>query len=156
MIEVVRLVRAAFCADAASAFSGEGAALAGGRWNQKGTRAVYAASTRSLAALEILVHIDRFDVPADYVFASAQLDERDVVPVGDLPRDWRNPMRAAATVALGQSFLLEQSALALAVPSVVIPQERNYLINPAHPRFSALRIEPAVEPFAFDARLFAA
>jgi RES domain-containing protein len=156
LIEVVRLVRAAYCSSAAAAFSGEGAALGGGRWNQKGTRAAYAASTRSLSALEMLVHIDRSDLPADYVFARAQIAESDIAAVGDLPKDWRNPIRAAATVTIGQTFLLERAALALAVPSVVIPQELNYLINPAHRRFSALKIDPKLEPFSFDARLFAA
>lgn len=149
-------MRAAYCVDAAAAFSGEGAAVAGGRWNQKGTRVAYAASTRSLAALEILVHIDRVDMPADYVIARAQIDEVDILPVGDLPNGWRNPIRAAATVAIGQSFLFDKSALALAVPSVIVPQELNYLINPAHPRFAALTIDSSLEPFAFDARLFAA
>jgi RES domain-containing protein len=155
LIEVVRLVRTAYCSNAAAAFSGEGAAIAGGRWNQKGTRAAYAASTRSLSALEMLVHIDRSDVPSDYLFARAQIAESDVASVDDLPKDWRNPMRAASTVTIGQSFLLERTALALAVPSVVIPQEFNYLINPAHRRFTALKIDPALEPFSFDARLFA-
>jgi len=156
MIEVVRLTRAAYCADAAIAFSGEGASLAGGRWNPKGTRAVYGAAARSLAALEILVHIDRSNAPTDYVFARAEIDESDIVSIDRLPSDWRSPTRSATTVAIGQRFLLERSALALAVPSVIIPQEFNYLINPVHPRFAALKIDPILEPFAFDARLFAA
>ena len=156
MIEVVRLVRTAFCADAAAAFSGEGAVIAGGRWNRKGTRACYAASSRSLSALELLVHIDRSIAPADYVFGRARLEESDVMHVRELPPDWRDPARSAATVAIGQAFLVARTALAMAVPSVVVPQELNYVINPAHPRFASLDIEERLEPFSFDARLFAA
>jgi RES domain-containing protein len=155
VIEVWRLARRPFCRTAASAFSGDGAAIAGGRWNRKGTRAVYASWTRSLAILEILATIDRSDAPTDYVFASATLEESDIARLPPLPADWRAAVRSGATVEIGQRFIAEGAALALAVPSAIVPQELNYLINPRHRRFATLHIGKTLEPFAFDKRIFA-
>lgn len=154
MIEVWRLVRTRFCPTPASAFTGEGAAIAGGRWNRKGTRAVYASSSRSLAILELLATIDRADAPADYAFASATLEETDVVHLPSIPDGWRTPARSESTVAIGEHFIAEGAALALAVPSVIVPQEFNYLVNPQHRRVVAMKINKAFEPFAFDERIF--
>jgi RES domain-containing protein len=155
VIEVWRLVRARFCSTTAAAFSGEGAALAGGRWNRKGTRVVYASCSRSLAILEILATIDRVDAPADYAFAAASVAEGDLAQLPSLPPDWRRPARSEATIEIGERFVAEGRALALAIPSVIVPQEFNYLINPLHARFSAITIRKSLEPFAFDARIFA-
>jgi RES domain-containing protein len=154
VIEVWRLVRTHFCPTPASAFSGDGAAIAGGRWNRKGTRAVYASSSRSLAILEILASIDRSDAPADYAFAGALLEEANAVRLPSLPSGWRSAVRSEATVEIGQRFIAEGSALALAVPSAIVPAEFNYLINPLHSRFAAIKIAKAFEPFAFDERIF--
>lgn len=155
-MQVWRLARAALCATPAAAFSGEGAAIVGGRWNRKGSRLCYASWSRSLTVLEILVHIDRQEMPADYFFVSALIEERDVATLAVLPPDWRNPSRSAATVSAGEAFIAERSSLALTVPSVIVPGERNYLINPVHPRFRSLRISDVIEPSAFDSRLFTA
>ncbi len=155
MIEVWRLVRTRFCPTPEAAFSGEGAAIAGGRWNRKGTRVIYASSSRSLAILEILATIDRADAPADYAFASAALDESNVEQVQSLPAGWRSAARSEATLEIGERFVAESSALALAVPSAIVPQEFNYLINPLHRRSDVMKIAKTFEPFAFDERIFA-
>ncbi len=154
MIEVWRLVRRRFCPSPPSAFSGDGAAIGGGRWNRKGTPAAYASWSRSLAILEILATIERADAPTDYAFASASLTEEDVARLPTLPVDWRRPARSNATVAMGERFLAEGTALAVAVPSAIVPQEFNYLINPLHPRFRVMRIGKSFEAFAFDSRIF--
>lgn len=154
MIEVWRLVRTRFCPSPPSAFSGDGAAIAGGRWNRKGTPAAYASWSRSLAILEILATIERADAPTDYAFASASLAEEDVMRLPSLPQDWRRPARSDATVEIGERFLAEGTALAVAVPSAIVPQEFNYLINPLHPRFGAMRIAKSLETFTCDARIF--
>ncbi len=156
MTEVWRLLRTRFCSTSAAAFSGEGAALAGGRWNRKGTRVIYASSSRSLAILEILATVERADAPADYAFALASFAEEDVIQLASLPPDWRRPARCEATIEIGERFVAEGRALALAIPSVIVPQEFNYLINPLHARFSAITIGNSLEPFAFDARIFKA
>jgi RES domain-containing protein len=154
VIEVWRLVRTRFCPSPPSAFSGNGAAIAGGRWNRKGTRATYASWSRSLAILEILATIERADAPTDYAFASASFAEEDVTRLPSLPPDWRRPARSDATVEIGQRFLAEGTTLAVAVPSVIVPQEFNYLINPSHPRFGVMRIAKSLEAFSFDSRIF--
>jgi len=154
VIEVWRLVRRRFCPTPASAFSGDGAAIAGGRWNRRGTRAAYASWSRSLAILEILATIDRADAASDYAFASAMLHEADVENAPALPEGWRSPARSQITVEVGERFVAERVALALAVPSVIVPQERNYLINPLHPRFGTIEIGESFEPFPFDERIF--
>jgi RES domain-containing protein len=154
MIEVWRLLRRSFCPTPVSAFTGEGAAIAGGRWNRKGTRVVYASSSRSLAILEILATIERVDVPTDYAFASATMEEADVARLPALPPDWRSAARSAATVEIGEQFVAEAITLALAVPSVIVPQEVNYVINPLHRRFAAIKIGKTLEPFAFGERIF--
>jgi RES domain-containing protein len=154
VIEVWRLVRRSFCPAPASAFTGDGAAIAGGRWNRKGTRVAYASSSRSLAILEILATIDRADAPTDYAFASATMEEADVAQLPSLPSDWRSAVRCAATTEIGERFVADATALALAVPSVIVPQESNYVINPLHRQFGAITISKAFEPFAFDERIF--
>jgi RES domain-containing protein len=155
VIEVWRLVRLQFCPTPAAAFSGEGAAVAGGRWNRKGTRVAYASWSRSLAILEILATVDRADAPLDYAFASAMLDENDIGRAPSLPSGWRGPARSEATVEVGEGFIAGGKALALAVPSVIVPQELNYMINPLHGKFNAIKLGPSLEPFAFDERIFA-
>ncbi|MGA9272457.1 MAG: RES family NAD+ phosphorylase [Candidatus Cybelea sp.] len=154
MIEVWRLVRSAFCPSPRVAFSGEGAAIAGGRWNRRGTRVAYASQTRSLAILEILATIDRVDAPSDYVFVSATLEEGEIERLTTLPATWRAPARSDSSIDIGETFLTELKHLALAVPSAIVPQEYNYLINPRHPAFESLRVAENLEPFSFDARIF--
>ncbi len=115
---------------------------------------VYASGSRSLAILEILATIERAEAPDDHAFSPASLAEEDVAQLPSLPPEWRRPARCEATIAIGERFLAEGRALALAIPSVIVPQEFNYLINPLHPRFSATKIGKALEPFAFDSRIF--
>lgn len=155
-MQIWRLARRAFCATAADAFSGLGAELEGGRWNAKGTRAVYAAEAQSLAVLEVLVHIARKLAPDDYVFIGAViLDAAIAPPPAAMPAGWRTPEPNALTVGIGQPFLDANTSLAMRVPSVIIPTEYNVLINPKHPDFATVVIDPALTPFYFDDRLFA-
>lgn len=153
-MQVWRLARRAFCATAPDAFSGIGPELEGARWNAQGTRAVYAAETQSLAVLEVLVHIAREQAPDDYVFTRAVIPDAAVAPAPAMPAGWRTPEPHALTVSIGQRFLVSNSGLAMRVPSVVIPTEYNVLINPKHPAFSTIRVDPALAPFYFDERLF--
>lgn len=139
---------------AETAFDGEGARRYGGRWNTPGRPAVYLASSRSLAALETLVHMSpavaarqsfvRFEVS----FPKGLID---VVKWHTVPF---SPFIGPETQAVGDQWLSEGKSLALEVPSAVIPEERNYLLNPAHIKFSQVTIGEA-EPFAFDPRLIA-
>jgi RES domain-containing protein len=141
---------------AATAFDGEGAQRFGGRWNSAGHRAVYASASKSLALLELLVHLDVTPaIPRLAAFAfelDAQLIE--AVAAERLPRQWRTLRGRAATQQLGDDWLAAGHSLALAVPSAIVPEESNYLLNPAHPAFARLRFGRPM-PFLIDARLTA-
>lgn len=141
---------------AATAFSGEGARLYGGRWNPRGSAVVYTSQSVSLAALETLVHLDPEDAPADLVVipvdVPSAVDVREVA-ARELPARWRTTPAPAELQQLGADWLRRGDTAVLSVPSAVVPQERNYLLSPAHPQFAQLTVgEP--EPFAFDPRLW--
>jgi RES domain-containing protein len=145
-----RIVKAKY---AATAFSGEGAAKVGGRWNSRGQWVVYTSGSLSLAALEMLVHLNP-PVSFRWVAMSCEFDENLVerIKIAALPKTWRQYPAPGSVRAIGDAWLKEARSAVLAVPSVIVPREWNYLLNPAHPDFGRLAIgEP--EPFAFDERL---
>lgn len=138
---------------AATAFSGKGAADYGGRWNSKGVAVVYASSSKSLAALENLVHLNP-PVIFRYVAFPVTFDPGwvEVFPSKNLPAGWRLEPPSPATQQIGDRWVNTARSAVLAVPSVIIPGESNFLLNPAHPNFKKIVIGRP-EPFAFDARL---
>jgi len=144
-----RLTRAAYASDP---LSGRGAAIAGNRWNSPGTRVAYAAASRALAALEMLVHVTRETVPPDLVFVPVDLPDRLAREATGLPADWADFPYGPDARRFGDRWVAAGGSLALLVPSVVVPAERNVLINPQHPAFARVRVGPA-EPFEFDRRL---
>ena len=125
------------------AFSGEGARIAAGRWNSRGTRAVYLSGSLSLAALEMLLYTGRaaFTIPL-VVFRVEIPGEIAVETLAPekLPANWRQQPPPESTRRLGSEWIARGSALALRVPSVLIPEDWNILINPAHPAFSKISI----------------
>ena len=137
-----------------SAFDGEGARRFPGRWNNRGTPMLYTASTRSLAILEILVHFEAGDLFREHfvVFELAIPDACLLQLDTDLPADWMEAPVAASTRAIGDQWISSQASAALAVPSVIVPSELNYLINPGHPDFRKIRIGKP-EPLGIDPRL---
>lgn len=146
-----RLCRAKY---AETAFSGRGASENGGRWNAIGTPMVYASGSAALAILEALAHFDRDNAPPGYVFFRIDLPD-DLVEELDarhLPRGWDALEPPDALKRIGSDWALSQRSLALSVPSVVVPMERNILLNPLHPAFAKLTIAPP-QPFRFDPRL---
>jgi RES domain-containing protein len=152
MPEAWRIVKASH---AAAAFSGEGAARTGGRWNSRGVAVVYASCTKALAALESLVHLNP---PVLFTYVAFRLDFVDALvetfPAQALPADWQTEPPPPSTKALGDAWVRESRSAVLALPSVIISGETNYLLNPAHPDFKKISIGKP-EPFAFDPRLLA-
>lgn len=137
------------------ALDGKGARLNGGRWNSEGNAVVYLSSTLSLAALEYLVHIDIEDTPSDLVALEIEVPpdaSMEEVNVNELPEDWSATPDHPACSVRGDEWLKGAGSLLLRVPSVVIPTESNYLLNPAHSDAKRVRIIGAT-PFAFDRRL---
>lgn len=139
---------------ALEAFTGEGARLYGGRWNHPGVPMVYAAHTRALAALESLAHYAGAE--RRIAFVSYEIDVPDElvlrVDAAMLPAGWRSGEPAAATQDTGSVWQREGRSAALAVPSVLIPEEACLLLNPAHPDTGRIMIMYPV-PFEFDSRL---
>jgi RES domain-containing protein len=137
-----------------SAFTGEGARLFGGRWNSAGRSVVYTAQSQALAALEILVHLDSEKLLRHYLAIPLTIPPHLIehLSLSSLPRNWRAYPAPRSTHAIGDSWLARATSPVLQVPSVVIPSESNFLLNPAHPQFPKLRRGKPV-PFLFDPRL---
>ncbi|MFU8849220.1 MAG: RES family NAD+ phosphorylase [Opitutales bacterium] len=138
---------------AETAFDGEGARLYGGRWNSPGRAVVYLADSRALAALESLVHHpslpDLSYVRFPVRFKAALVEE---ISTAGLEAYIQSTVVAPETQAVGDLWLRQGRKPVLKIPSAIIPEEFNYLLNPAHPKIDQIQIE-AAEPFAFDPRL---
>lgn len=134
--------------------SGEGAYLHGGRWNSKGVRVVYLGSTLALAGMELLVHLGRSDVLKTYAKMRVWLPTESIqhISLDDLPDDWAEETMASKVQDVGNDWIADQGSLILQVPSAVIQEEYNYLINPLHPDFKLITHE-AITPFNYDHRL---
>jgi RES domain-containing protein len=139
---------------ARNAFTGEGARRFGGRWNHPGTAVVYAAQSQSLAALEMLVHLDSSELLEKYVFLPVELDEAliTLVDLSRLPRNWRADPPPAEVKAVGDEWAASGTSVVLRVPSGLVPSESNFLLNPGHPDVGRLRIGKPLS-FRFDSRL---
>lgn len=125
------------------------------RWNSKGNFMIYTAASRALACLENLVHRSSFgsnmqfkimviDIPSN---VSTQVIEEE-----QLPEHWREFTSYPQCQYIGNDWLKEQKSALLRIPSTLITQEYNYLINPSHPDFKLIKLK-ATENFAFDTRL---
>ena len=124
------------CRRAHVAPDGEGAWRHGGRWNQRGTAVVYASASVSLAALECLVHLDPEDAPSDLLLVPADIPPSlaiKEVRIETLPANWRSLPAPDALGQIGTTWARDLESVVLSVPSAVVPMERNYLLNPAHP-----------------------
>lgn len=136
------------------AFTGEGSAKRGGRWNNTGIRIVYCAESRALAALEILAHAGEVGVlgAIEWVCLSALIPDDCIEKPPRYPATWRQFPHSPETRDFGDTWARAGRAAVLRVPSAVVPGEFNYLLNPAHPDFTRLEIGQP-EPFLFDPRL---
>jgi RES domain-containing protein len=139
---------------ARTAFSGEGARQYGGRWNSPGVPMVYVAESQSLAVLEMLVHLDAPALLEKYVFLEVEFDASLVTDLDrpSLPKNWQSDPVPEAIQAIGDRGVLSGDSAVLRVPSVLVPGESNFLLNPRHADFGKISISrPQV--FSFDPRL---
>lgn len=113
---------------------------------------MYLAGSLALAALEILVHVKSQSELGGYVKIRVEAPEGLTSDVKALPENWQQGRAPDETRALGDSWLKASKTPLLRVPSVVIPEEHNYLLNPQHPGFRELTVGEA-KPFSFDPRL---
>lgn len=148
---VFRITKARYAQD----LSGEGARLYGGRWNSKGTAVLYVAESRSLAAMELAVHVNLMVKPRNLVML--ELEIPDALPVLDLPADalplgWDTYPHPEITQKIGDLFVAAGEGVALKIPSVVIKGDHNYILNPLFPNYAEVRIK-SMYKFDFDPRL---
>lgn len=147
---IYRLVLSAFKDD----LSGFGASLYGGRWNSKGIHALYAAEHISLCMLELLVNMERTSHAFAQTYHLLELEVPDdlvaTISVPELKKNWSNDVQY--TQFIGDSFLGEKQFLGLKIPSSVIQEESNFILNPAHPEFKKLKLK-ASRKYSLDSRL---
>lgn len=148
---VFRLAKAIYAPD----LSGRGAEMAGGRWNSKGIPMLYTSTSRALCLVEIAVHVPLGVLPTGYELVMIQLPEKSIqmLDQAQLPSDWKSSPPIAATRTIGDAFIQAREHLALQVPSAVVQDEYNVLINPLHPDIRLVKIIRQ-EPFHFDQRFF--
>jgi len=151
-MNLFRIAREKYCSN----LSGEGARLYGGRWNSKGYAVLYTAEHASLAALEVLANSPIRMLPSDLVLVEIAIDppaEPAIIKADELGRDWKSYPAPNFLKETGDAWIQGCSSLLMKVPSVIIPEEYNVLINPKHAAFETIRVN-SVKPFRFDQRLF--
>ncbi len=144
------------CRRAHAAFDGAGARRFGGRWNERGTPLVYTSGEPALAILEYLVNLEIEDAPRDLVIVSADIpDSVEVAAVDpdELPRAWRSTPAPASLAKRGTDWARSGRTAVLAVPSAVVPIERNYLLNPLHSAFGSITVARP-QPLSLDPRMW--
>src|ERR1700733_4645328 len=123
-----RIVNCSYADD----LSGMGARLYGGRWNSEGKPAIYLASSRSLAVLEVLVHLPPLMIPDNYCLVEIEVPENSITNIltDDLPGSWKDISPPIVLKQMGDDFLKKKEHLVMKVPSSIVPMEYNYLLNP--------------------------
>ena len=146
-----RIVKTRFSADA---FNGEGARLYGGRWNNPGIKMIYTAGSIALATLELLVHLDSTAALPSYSICSVDFDEAliEVLDPAGLPSNWHQSPPPLGLQIIGDNWISRRSSVVLHVPSAIVGDENNYLINPNHKDFAKL-VLGGMKPFKLDSRL---
>jgi len=137
--------------------SGAGARSTGGRWNEKGVPVVYTSETRALACLETVVHLAAGGLPLnrylvavtipDDIWAAAQ-----TMDVSGLPVGWDAEPAARASIRFGTDWLRSGRSALLVIPSVIVPEESNVLINPLHAASAGITAAK-VRRWLYDPRL---
>lgn len=138
-----------------NAFDGEGASFYGGRWNSPGVRMIYTAESIALGALEILAHLGRdTKLIGKYVVIPVEFDAKltQYLNPNLLSKNWKSYPVPYDSQQIGDNWIASQKSVILRVPSVLVPDEHNYLINPGHPDYRKLKIGKP-KKFEWDSRL---
>jgi RES domain-containing protein len=139
----------------AQSFSGLGASLEGGRWNSAGVPVVYASKHLAMAAQEKFIHLPR-PLPRSSLYLRFRIRFGRLaitrLNVPDLPSDWRAEPLPESTQRIGDAWVASARTAILSIPSVLYPEELNYVLNPAHPDYPRIEVA-AAEPFTFDPRM---
>ena len=139
---------------ATSAFSGEGARIFEGRWNSAGVRMVYCSEHLSLAALEILVHTQPVTIRDKFRVFRVSWNGKMMITIDlkELPKGWNTQPPSSSSKNIGDEWVRSDHFVVLAVPSVIVPSERTFLLNPKHRDFGKIKIKDTGS-FYLDPRL---
>lgn len=148
-----RIALQVYARTAAEAFSGRGGLVGKGRWHTAGRLVVYASEHTSLAMAESLVHLQRSTDIEPYVRWEIDVPDEHLSRIDLLPLGWENDLEY--TQSVGDAWLAGRKSVGLFVPSALVPNERNSLLNPAHPAFDLRWVVAGPIPFVFDRRLTA-
>lgn len=143
--------------DEAHDLGGKGAEATGGRWNRPGRAMVYAASSAALACLETVVHLNADSLPLNRYLVRIDLPDdlhaaREIAVEPELRVGWDALPFGKVSLDFGDAWLRARDSAVLDVPSVIVPEERNLLINPTHPD-SVRIVATKLRRWAYDARL---
>jgi len=138
----------------AEQLTGEGAKLHGGRWNLSGYPCLYTSGSRALSVLEYAANVHLEEMPFSLSITVYSIPDKSwkEFSMNDLPQNWLQIPAPEETKEWGSHFLQQAKFLALKVPSVIIPSEFNFILNPLHPDFKKVNIKE-VHSFTFDARI---
>lgn len=136
---------------AQTAFDGEGARLFGGRWNSRGIPLVYTSESLALCCLEIFVHLPSYNLLNDYVYIQASFDD-ELVEDAQLFDGWDERPVSKVSQAIGDQWASKKQSPVLRVPSVIVPESNNYLIDVSHPDVGKIKTSDP-RPLSFDPRI---
>lgn len=142
------------CREEYADLSGIGANLYGGRWNSPGHSVVYTTASLALAFVEIIPGLRKNLIPKGFVSLLISIDEevtQKELTVEDFPADWRLEKARTWFIKEGDQWLEERKELLLIVPSIIVPEEKNVLINPHHSEIEKVEIKTS-KPFIVDPR----
>ena len=120
--------------------SGTGSKLYGGRWNPVGIPMLYTSQYISLALLEVLARMSRYTIPDSYSLISLEIPEESMAKlnISKLKKEWAKDL--LYTQGIGEDFIKENQFCCLQVPSAIVSQEHNLLLNPGHREFKRIKL----------------
>lgn len=138
----------------AADITGEGSRLKGGRWNHKLTPCIYTSESRALALLEYSVNINIDEIPRALSFTIIEIPGNGIheLKEEELPGNWKEAPAPSSTKDLGTALLKAAKKPVLKIPSAVIPEEFNYVLNPMHRESKKFKIL-AIKDFPYDVRI---
>jgi RES domain-containing protein len=149
-MQVYRLSDRQYAAD----LIGKGARLFGGRWNHIGTSCIYTSASRALSVLEFAANVELEFFPSNLSITIYEVPDKEITILSDddLPHNWNDLSTPKSTKDFGTNLLMNSKTLCIQVPSVVVSQEFNYLINPACEKIKLITVVD-INMFEFDTRV---
>ena len=134
--------------------TGEGARLFGGRWNNKGVPCLYTSETRALTLLEYSVNVNLDDVPRALTMAIIEVPDSSikVITEAELPGNWKHAPAPSETKEFGSALFKDKKFSVFKIPSTVVPEEFNYLLNPIHKDSQLFKLLE-IKDFVYDVRI---